>query len=83
MSGKHVPRYKIYVAPSCGKGYDPTVKELYAVQVASAGALFQCNRGRLERQGVDVNEWNQASKGMTLPKRAKPKASGRRKARGR
>ena len=44
---------------------------------------FNANRGKLERQGVDVNEWNQASKGMTLPKRAKPKASGRRKARGR
>ena len=31
---------------------------------------FNANRGRLERQGVDVNEWNQASKGMKLPKRA-------------
>ncbi len=33
---------------------------------------FNANRSKLERQGVDVNEWNQASKGMSLPKRAKP-----------
>ena len=32
---------------------------------------FNANRGKLERQGVNVNEWNQASKGMKLPKRAK------------
>lgn len=31
---------------------------------------FNANRGRLERQGVDVDEWNQASKGMSLPRRA-------------
>jgi hypothetical protein len=33
---------------------------------------FNANRGKLERQGVDVNEWNQASKGMKLPARKKP-----------
>lgn len=31
---------------------------------------FNANRGKLEAQGVDVDEWNQASKGMKLPKRA-------------
>jgi hypothetical protein len=33
---------------------------------------FNANRGKLERQGVDVAEWNQASKGMKLPARKKP-----------
>ena len=28
---------------------------------------FNAHRSELERQGVDVNEWNQASRGMNLP----------------
>ena len=28
---------------------------------------FNANRGRMEAQGVDVDEWNQASKGRKLP----------------
>lgn len=37
---------------------------------------FNANRGKLEAQGVNVDEWNQASKGKKLPKRAarKPRA---------
>ena len=31
---------------------------------------FNANRGKLEKQGVDVDEWNAASKGKALPKRA-------------
>ncbi len=33
---------------------------------------FNANRSRLEKQGVNVDEWNSATKGMSLPKRAKP-----------
>ena len=33
---------------------------------------FNANRAKLEKQGVNVNEWNAASKGMKLPARAKP-----------
>ncbi len=33
---------------------------------------FNANRGKLEAQGVDVSEWNAASKG-SLPKRASAK----------
>lgn len=37
-------------------------------------AYFNIHRGQLEREGVDVDEWNQASKGKKLPKHAsKPK----------
>lgn len=36
-------------------------------------AYFNANRKKLERQGVDVNEWNQASKGKHLPEHAKKK----------
>lgn len=33
--------------------------------------FFNANRGKLGRQGVDVDEWNQASKGAKLPDHAK------------
>jgi hypothetical protein len=36
-------------------------------------AYFNANRAKLEQQGVSVDEWNSASKGMKLPKRAKGK----------
>lgn len=29
---------------------------------------FNANKQALEKMGVDVNEWNQASKGKNLPK---------------
>lgn len=32
-------------------------------------AYFNANRGKLEAQGVDVNEWNQSSKGKKIPER--------------
>ena len=32
--------------------------------------FFNANRDKLEAQGVNVDEWNSASKGKTLPKRA-------------
>jgi hypothetical protein len=33
-------------------------------------AYFNIHRKELEKQGVDVAEWNKASKGKKLPKRA-------------
>lgn len=36
---------------------------------------FNANRGKLEKQGVNVDEWNQASKGKKLPNKVKPKKS--------
>lgn len=35
---------------------------------------FNANRDKLEKQGVDVDEYNQASKGLSLPERAKKKS---------
>ena len=32
---------------------------------------FEANRGKLEHQGVNVGEWEAASKGKELPERAK------------
>ena len=32
---------------------------------------FHANKAKLESEGVDVDEWDAASKGMKLPKRAK------------
>lgn len=29
--------------------------------------FFNANRAKLERQGVNVDEWNRASKGLKLP----------------
>jgi hypothetical protein len=34
-------------------------------------AFFNANKSKLQHQGVDVNEWNNASKGMKLPKKKK------------
>ena len=34
---------------------------------------FNANRGKLEREGVDVDEWNAASKGEHPPERASMK----------
>lgn len=31
---------------------------------------FNANRAKLEKQGVDVDEWNRASKGQPTPERA-------------
>ena len=41
--------------------------------------FFNANRAKLEAQGVDVDEWNKASKGMKLPARAGKKKKGRHK----
>ena len=43
-------------------------------------AYFNINKKQLEKQGVDVDEWNQASKGKKLPaKVSKLKAMKKRK----
>lgn len=36
-------------------------------------AYFNANRKKLQSQGVDVDEWNSATKGKKLPKRKKKK----------
>ena len=38
---------------------------------------FNANRSKLEKQGVDVAEWNSASKGMKLPAKISPAAAAR------
>lgn len=32
---------------------------------------FNANKAKLERAGVDVDEWNRASKGKKLPRKVK------------
>jgi hypothetical protein len=36
-------------------------------------AYFNIHKKELEKKGVDVDEWNAASKGKKLPKKAKKK----------
>jgi len=36
-------------------------------------AYFNVNRKKLEKQGVNVDEWNAASKGKKLPRKVKSK----------
>ena len=38
-------------------------------------AFFNANKKKLEKQGVNVAEWNQKSKGKKLPAHAKKKAA--------
>jgi hypothetical protein len=42
-------------------------------------AYFNIHRRQLEAQGVDVSEWNEASKGKKLPARASKRKPKRRK----
>lgn len=35
---------------------------------------FMYNRAKLEKQGVNVQEWADATKGKKLPERVKPKS---------
>lgn len=37
--------------------------------------FFNANRNKLEKQGVNVDEWNAASKGKELPEKVKPPKS--------
>ena len=41
--------------------------------------FFNANKSRMEAQGVDVDEYNQASKGMKLPERAPSQAKPKRR----
>lgn len=43
---------------------------------------FNANRDKMERQGVDVDEWNRASKGKKLPARSSKKGFTKRAAHG-
>lgn len=38
-------------------------------------AYFNIHKKELEKQGVDVDEWNSASKGKKLPEHVKPRKS--------
>ena len=38
---------------------------------------FNVHKKELEKQGVDVNEWNKSSKGKKLPERVTPKKKGK------
>jgi hypothetical protein len=40
---------------------------------AAQEKFFNANRKKMEAQGVNVDEWNAATKGKKLPKRAKKK----------
>lgn len=42
------------------------------VSQAQAG-YFHTHRKRLQREGVDVDEWDAATKGKSLPRRVSPK----------
>jgi len=44
--------------------------------------FFHANKAKLEKQGIDVKEWDEASKGKSLPEKVKPRmraSGGRRK----
>ena len=41
---------------------------------AAQRRYFNANRSKLEAEGVDVDEWNAASKGQDPPERVKPMA---------
>ena len=52
----------------------PRKNEFMPYKSQAQERYFNANRGKLEAQGVDVDEWNQSSKGKKLPKRVKSMA---------
>jgi hypothetical protein len=42
-------------------------------------AYFNIHKKELEKKGVDVDEWNSASKGKSLPEKKKASGFGRKK----
>jgi hypothetical protein len=42
-------------------------EELMPFKSEAQRRYFEANKSKLEKQGVDVQEWEQASKGMKLP----------------
>jgi hypothetical protein len=49
---------------------DTTVSKMPYKSLAQE-RYFNANRGKLEAQGVNIDEWNAASKGKKLPARVK------------
>lgn len=41
--------------------------------------FFNANKDKLEKQGVNVDEWNKASKGKDMPAKKKPKPKKKKK----
>ena len=50
----------------------PTFSEEYPMPFKSEAQrrYFEANKAKLEKQGVDVKEWEESSKGLKLPERA-------------
>jgi len=42
-------------------------------------SYFYANRKKLEKQGVDLSEWDKASKGLKLPKKVGKSKNGKSK----
>lgn len=40
---------------------------------------FEANKAKLEKQGVDVKEWEDSSRGLKLPQRAPKRKSSKKK----
>ena len=46
-------------------------KEVMPYKSRAQAAYFNINKKKLEKQGVNVDEWNRKSKGKKLPKKKK------------
>ena len=57
----------------CGKPQRerPRENEFMPYKSQAQERYFNANKGKLESQGVDVDEWNQSSKSAKLPERVK------------
>lgn len=45
----------------------------------SQRAYFYANRKKLEKQGINIEEWERSTKGKKLPKKVKKKKEGKKK----
>jgi hypothetical protein len=62
------PRCEGVASPIDPKAWCVRYTKMPFVSKAQQG-YFNANRKKLEAQGVDVDEWNSASKGLKLPKK--------------
>jgi hypothetical protein len=56
-------------------------KPIVPYRSQAQAAYFNKNRRKLERRGVNVEEFNQSSKGLKLPERKRPLSEAERKRR--
>ena len=76
MRGAHHEPFDSFEAKAAGQTTSNYSEEVpMPFKSEAQRRYFEANKAKLEKQGVDVKEWEQSSKGLKLPERApRPKS---------